>query len=53
LIAIRIAVEAGYDVALKAEVTDPHKDGPPLVSVWISHFKIHKQTGEAELQMTL
>ena len=61
LIAIRITVEAGYDVVLKAEVTDPHGDE------WWTVFvpdrsgtdpggalvKIHKQTGEAELQMTL
>ncbi len=62
LIAIRVAVAHGADVAVTAEVTDP------LGDEWWSVFvpdrntgrdpggvlvRVHKQTGEAEMQESL
>ena len=62
MIAIRVAVAHGADVALTADVTDPCGDD------WWSVFvpdrilgadpggvlvRVHKQTGEAEIQMSL
>jgi hypothetical protein len=62
MIAIRVAVADGADVGLAAEVTDPFGDD------WWSVFvpdripgadpggvivRVHKQTGESEMQMSL
>ena len=62
MIAIRTAVAHGLDVALTAEVRDPF--GDDWWSVFVpdripgadpggTFVRVHKQTGEAEIEMTL